>query len=313
MTPKLQHRPFIYVLGPDQDSRLGSIAPGQSVEQVLLRTEDDAPFVLTGRSVRHAYTSALTQANLVGLKTRWAGPTGDYRHQQFVLESLQMAYYGQFGNPKPIVPQITYPSRSVLMLDLINTGANTITNLSFYWHGYKIYPAGAVPAYTYPSRPERMASQTFSYPVPVVALAPGGATPEYRYDQIFTVKPDADFVLRAGQGITISSVEGRTLAEVSIRLKDNHKQPYSSDFVPFDILFGTGSFPAVVPIGPTPSFMSPFSTGPSQPGLFYPEIYIPANYQLLYDLKRADGSGGSNRAEDIVFNFIGSKVFRGRS
>lgn len=302
MTPALQQRHFDYVLGPNQDSRLASVAAGAVVEEVVLEMDSDAPFVLTGRAVRHAYTSTLNQANLAGLKTKWTGPNRDYRQQGYILESLQCAYYGAFGNPKPIVPGIVYPPRSVLLLDLINTGGNAITNLSFYFRGFKLFPAGAVPAYTYP---RRFASQTFSYPVPVSQLG----VSETRVDQIFTVKQDADFVLRAGQGITISSVEGRTLAEVAIKLKDFNKNPYSSDFVPFDILFGTGSFPAVVPVGPTPSFVSPFGTGPSQPGLFYPEIYVPKNHQLLYDLQRADGSGGSNQAEDFTFNFIGGKVF----
>lgn len=298
----LQKRPFIYVLGPNQDARLASVAAGVVIEESLLLMEDDAPFVLTGRAVRHAYTSALTQVNLNGLKTKWTGPQRDYRQQSYILESLQMAYYGQFGNPKPIVPGIEYPPRSVLMLDLINNGANTITNLSFYWWGYKLFPPGSVPAYTYP---RRLASQTFSYPVQVKSLG----VSETRSNQIFTVKPDADFVLRGGQGITISSSGGRTLAEVSIRLKDHTKNPYSNDFVPFDIVFGTGAFPAAVPVGPTPSFIAPFGTGPGSPGLFYPEIYVPKNHQLLYDLQRADGSGGSNQAEDFVFNLIGGKVF----
>lgn len=301
----LQQRHFTYVLGPNQDGRLASVAAGAVLSEVLLLMDDDAPFVLTGKAVRHAYTSALTQAVLKGLKTKWTGPTRDYRQQEYIRESLQCAYYGQFGNPKPIVPAIQYPPRSVLMLDLIYTGANTITNLSFYFSGYKLFPPDAVPAYTYP---KRFASQSFAYPVPVTALG----VSETRLNQIFTCKQDADFVLRGGQGITISSVGGqspRTLAEVSIRLKDHTKNPYSNDFVPFDILFGTGAFPAVVPIGTAPSFVKPFGTGPGQPGLFYPEIYVPKNYQLLYDLQRADGAGGSNQAEDFTFNLIGGKAF----
>jgi hypothetical protein len=297
----LQQRHCDYVLGPNQDARLASVAAGAVLTELQLVMEDDAPFVMTGRSLRQAYTSALTQTNLQGLKTKWTGTTRDYRQQGFILESLQMAYYGQFGNPKPIVPGIRYPPRSVLMLDLINTGA-AITNLSFYFHGFKEVPPDTVPAYTYP---RRISSQSFAYPVPVTALG----VSETRQNQIFTCKTDADFVLRGGQGITISSVNGRTLAEVAIRLKDHTKNPYSNDFVPFDILFGTGAFPAVIPVGPTPSFVTPFGTGPGQPGLWCPEIYVPKNHQLLYDLQRADGAGGSNQAEDFVFNFIGGKVF----
>jgi hypothetical protein len=299
----LQARPFIYVLGPNQDSRLASVAAGANLDEVLLNFEDDAPFVLTGRSVRHKYSADLVQSGLVGLKTRWTGPSRDYRQQSLVLESLQAAYYGQFGNPKPIVPGIQYPPRGVLMLDVSNTGIATITNLTFYWWGFKLYPAGAVPAYSYP---RRMASQTFSYPVPVAQLGVN----ETRLNQIFTCKQDADFVFRAGQGINSFSLDGRTLAEVAVRFKDFNKNPYSSDFVPFDVIFGAGSFPAVVPIGPTPSFVSPFATGPGQPGTMYPEIYVPMNHQLLYDLQRSDGAVGANQAEDFSFNLIGGKVFR---
>src|SRR5260370_12796170 len=134
------------------------------------------------------------------------------------------------------------------MLDLLNTGSHAITNLSFYFSGFKLFPPDTVPAYTYPQE-HSIACQTFSYPVPVVALGAG----ETRLNQFFTVKQDADFVVRGGQGITISSSDSaHTLAELCIRLKDFSKNPYSNDFIPFDILFGTGSFPAVIPVGPTP-------------------------------------------------------------
>jgi len=310
MTPPLQQRHFDYVLGPNQDSRLASVAAGAVIEEILLNTDGDAPFVLTGRAVRCAYnssdiarTGALSQSALQGLKTRWTGPNRDYRQQTFLRESLQMVYYGQFGNPKPIVPGILYPPRSVLRLDLKHTGANAITNLTFYWRGYKLYPEGAVPAYTYP---KRLASQTFSYPVFVSQLG----VSETRLNQIFTCKPDADFVLRAGQGMTpllIGTQSPRVLAEVAIRLRDHQKNPYSNDYIPFDILFGTGAFPQVIPLETVS--VSPFGTGPGQPGLFYPEIYVPKNHQLVYDLQRADGAVGSNQAEDFTFNVIGAKVF----
>jgi hypothetical protein len=285
------------------------VAAGAVVEEVLLQTDSDAPFMLTGRAVRHAYSSALTQADLDGLKVKWTGPTRDFRQQSWCLESLAMAYYGAYGNPKPIVPGILYPARSVLMVNLKNSGSTTITNLSFYFRGFKLFPEGAVPAYTYPHAWPRdgvpIKGQTFSYPVPVLALG----VSETRLNQIWSCKGDADFVLRGGQGIVISSSGGRTLAEVAIILRDQHKNPYSNDYVPFDILFGTGAFPATVPVGPTPSFVTPFGTGPGQPGLFYAEIYVKKNHQLIYDLQRADGAGGSNQAEDFQFNFIGGKVW----
>jgi hypothetical protein len=302
-----QERHFDYVLGPNQDSRLASVAAGAEITEVLLTMDSDAPFVLTSRAVRcqRSVDGNFDQAPLQKLKVRWTGPERDYRMQDYLLESLSMAYFGQQGNPKPIVPSIVYPPNSVLMLDLQNAGASAITNLSFYFRGFKLYPEGAVPS---PSYPGTFRTQTFSYPIFVSQLKYN----ETRLNQIFTVKTDADFVIRAGQGIPPVYVAeeraaARCLSEVSILLKDHQKNPYSNDFMPFDILMGVGAYPACVPLGPTPSLAYPFGTGPGQPGLFYPEIYIPANQQLLYDLRRAEA--GTPAAEDFVFALIGSKVF----
>jgi hypothetical protein len=302
MNPQVQDRFQVYVLGPNQDGRLASVAAGALVEGVDLQLDSDAPFFLRSRAVRHAYSSTLNQANLAGLKTRWTGPAREEKMQDFILESLQMVYYGQGGNPKPIVPEVAYPASSVLRVDLMNTGANAITNLTFYFLGVKKYPFGSVVGYTYP---KKFASQTFSYPIAVSALG----VSETRLTNIFTVKQDADFVIRAGQGPTFFSTGERTFAEVGIILRDFDKKPYMNDYVHFDILFGSGSSPATIPVGPTPSFVSPFGTGPGQPGLIYPEIYVPKKHQFLYDLQRTDGSGGGNQSEDFTFNLIGGKVF----
>jgi hypothetical protein len=301
MKPPLQERFQCYVLGPNQDARLTSVAAGATLEELKLVTDGDAPFIMTGRAVRHTYTAALTQANLAGLKTRWAGPKKDYR-SEFLLESLAMVYYGQGGNPKPIAPGVQYPANSTLLVDCQNTGASPILGLTYYFFGYKLYPWGAVVGYTYP---KTFASQTFAYPVVNLALG----VSEYRPGQIFTVKDDGDFVVRGGQGPTFSSAGGRTFAEVAIVLRDFDKKPYMNDFVHFDVLFGNGSAPATIPVGPTPSVVSPFGTGSGLPGLFYPEIYVPRNHQLRYDLQRTDGVVGANQNEDFTFNLIGSKVF----
>ena len=305
MTSALQQRFFCYVLGPNQDARLSSVAAGATIDELKLNTDSDAPFVMTGRAVSCAYTSSLNQVALAGLQTRWAGPAKDYRGE-LLLESLAMAYYGQGGNPKPIAPPPTYPAASPILVDCRNVGAGSITNLTYYFFGYKLYPWGSVVGYSYPQKPRQSQTQTFAYPVLVSSLG----VSEYRPGQIFSVKDDADFVIRAGQGPTIFSTGGRTFAEVGIILRDFDKKPYMNDFVRLDVLWGNGATPAVMPVGPTPSFVAPFGTGPSQPGLFYPEIYVPANHQLRFDLQRSDGSGGSNQAETFTFNLIGSKVFQ---
>lgn len=313
--PSTQHRHYDYVVGgnlaidkTNQDVRLNTVAAGAEITDIILQMDNDAPFFMTGRAVRCNYASgrsvSLGLGPLIGLKTKWTGPGGrDFRQQDYILESLQMAYYGMFGNPKPIIRGVLFPAGSVLRLDLRHTGSTDISNLRFIFRGYKLYPWGAVIENHYPPT---FAAQTFSYPVFVSQLD----VSELRQNQIFTVKTDADFVLRAGCTFAPFSTDSRTLAEVSIIVKDPDKKPYSNDFIPLDVLWGNSNFPAVVPVGPTsPSFTTPFSTGPGQPGLFYPEIYVKKNHQLLYDLWRQDGAVGSNQAEDFTFNLIGSKVF----
>ncbi len=325
MTPdnELQRRFFVYVLGPNQDPRLASVAAGAVLTEILLEMDSDAPFVLTGRSVcpdfgipegsPNAPTDALV--SLPGLKTTWTGPTRDYRHsggaaatRSYMLESLQMAYYGIGGNPKPIVPGIVYPPGSILALDLFNVSSFPQTNLCFYWWGYKLFPKGSFPAYSYP---KRMATQSFAYPVFQSQMVN-----EIRRNQIFTVKQDADFVLRGGQSFLFDdSAAAHPFQNVSVVLKDFNKQPYMNDFVPLPILFGGGNYLPACPFGVTPvgaavtwHYTPLFGTGPSAPGLIYPEIYIPKNQQLLYDIQRRDQTGVL--ARDVSFNLIGAKVFQ---
>lgn len=299
MRPQFQERHHDYVLGPLQDPRLANVAAGAVIEGVDLTLDTDAPFLLRGRAVRQAYSARLTQAGLQFLKTRWTGPDKDYRQQDFIFESLQMAYFGQGANPKPIFPQIYYPAGSVLRVDLWNTGAAPITNLTFYFRGVKLFPWGSVPAYTYPPK---FAGLTFSYPFTVLALGPA----EIRYNQAWINKTGADFVLRAGQAgpVTVGLAQAVTM-EVFFRLKDHQYKPFSNDFVHIDILFGSGNMPPTIPFGPVPAFIPPIETGPTLPGLFYPEIYVKKDEQLFYDVMRADPAGNVN----VSFNFIGQKVF----
>ena len=304
MTPGLQERHFDYVLGPNQDSRLASVAPGAVITEILLQLDPDAPFILRGRAVRQQYTTSLNQNGLQFLKTRWTGPNTDFRQQDYVLESLQMANFGQMGNPKPIYPNIAYPANGVLRLDLVNSGASTLTNLRFFFRGVKLFPFGAVQHYTYP---KRFSGLPFNYQIPVTSLG----VSERRDYQLFTVSQDADFVLRGGLA-TAPFLTGidvpEQFSEVFIQLMDSDRKPFSNDFIPLDVLFGAGNFPAVIPVGPTPNFIKPFGPGPAKPGLFYPEIYVSANHQLIYNLLRAD-SFNATAAQSFTINLIGQKVF----
>lgn len=301
--PEFQERHHDYVLGPNQDARLASLAAGALIKGIKLTLDSDAPFVLRSRAVRQTYTSTITQEGLQFLKARWAGPTTDYRQQALIPQTVEMVNYGQYGNPKPVFPNVVFPASGVITLDVENTGSAAIEGLTFYWRGVKLYPWGSVPGYTYP---DRMAGLAYWYKQEVFDLG----VSELRENIIFTVQPDADFVMRGGLCTAPFSTGGRTFAEVFIKLKDFSKKPFSNDFVHLNVLFGSGGFPSSIPIGTTPSLIAPFGTGPSQPGLFYPEIYVPKDNQLLFDLQRSDGAVGSNEPEDFNITWVGGKVFK---
>ena len=305
--PPFQERFHVYVLGPNQDSRLASVGAGQTVLGVDLQLDPDAPFQLRGRAMRQKYTTALTQNGLQFLKSRWTGQLGveDYRVNppHFVNAACEMPNFGQGGCPQSVWPQPTYAAAQNIRVDLVNTGASAITNLTFYFFGVKLFPWGAVQGYTYP---DAFASIDYNYQIPVANLG----VSELRQNQVFTVSEN-DFVLRAFQATAPFQIAGeapRTFAEVAMVLKDEQKKPFMSDYVPLDILCGAGGFPSVIPLGPTPSFISPFGTGPANPGLIYPEIYVPNAHTLYYSLQRTDGSGGLNQAESFTINFVGMQV-----
>src|ERR1035437_5451862 len=132
MTPGLIRRHHDYVLGPNQDKRLATVAAGQSIAGLALKMDTDAPFVLRSRAIREKYDD-LDEGDrlqiLNGLKARWSGPDRDYRSQNLIRQSLLAPYYGQSGNPIPVYPQVVYPRGSTLWVDIANTGPRALTNL----------------------------------------------------------------------------------------------------------------------------------------------------------------------------------------
>ncbi len=296
MIPNVQERHHDYVIGPNQDARLASVAPGQVIEKIQFTLDPDAPFQLRSRGLWCQYntTNGVTQNDLQGVYSSWTGPATDYRFQDFVSEAVQMRNFGQFGVPKPVHP-IDYPANGTLLINVANTSSTaTIKNLTFLFRGVKLFPPGVVPAYTYPPK---FASIAYQYQLLIQAL---GVT-ELRQNQIFTVKPDGDFVLRAGQMTTDQN--GSIGPNLFFQLMDFNKKPYSNDYVRGDFLFGTGFVGNIYNSGT----QAP-NTGPGLPGLFYPEIYIPANHQLIYTVYRDDSAVAGATAENVAVALIGAKV-----
>lgn len=297
-----------YVLGPNQDPRLASVAPGAEITGLTLQLDHDAPFVLRGRAMRVQYDTLVsrTQQGLNGISLRFAGPLRDYRQQGYIPQNLIMPYGGQGGAWSGLRHQIVYPQGGVIECAMVNTSPVTLTNLTFYFRGVKLFPPGINPAPTYPAKCRML---PFVYPImPVTTTNPYGvvqnlAVNETRVLQIFRCQNDADFVFRYGQA-------GPSFApfalEVGVILRDENQKPFSNDYVHYETLFG----PCLGNFNCGGLTIPAIGSGNALASIMYPEIYVPKDHILWFDIQRADGGfAGTASIPSFPINLIGSKVY----
>ena len=303
-----------YVLGPNQDKRLATVAAGDQLA-LSLYIDTDAPFALRSRAMRVSYgaTGGRVQLFLNNLLLRWAGPDRNFFSQDLVRQSLLSPYFGQLGNPMPVYPQVVYPRGAEIRVDIRNDGADDITDLTLYFRGVKLFAPGAVKSYTYP---DNVGLLPFIYPQGTPNTTDGSTLVrnvqviQAPLRQTFRCKSDADFVLRAGQaGLPFSTTP---VNEVFIKLLDEDEKPYSNDAVHMDLMFGNSAMPPMFwPYGASGHVpVTPVGTGPNSPGLFYPEIYVPKNHLMYMDVSRDDSAYGGAVPINLPVQFIGMKVFQ---
>lgn len=300
------------LLQAQQFPGLASVAANQLIEKLSLQTDVDAPFLLRSIAARVRYDTSVSshrQTGLNQLQLRFTGPDENYLQQVTTPLTLMTPYGGQLGNPLPLHKQIVYPPSSTIFVDILNNGSTALTNLTLYFRGVKLFRPGVHPAPPYPAKCSLLnytylvgqSSSQFPTLFNIPVTTPAAGSP---YN--FQVTQDGDFVLRTIQaGPTASNLSW----EVFLRLKDSDAYPYSNDFVHFDVLAGNSTGPATYPTGT--SFQTPVGTGPSVPGVFFPEIYIPNQRYLIYEVYRDDSAfaGQGAVAQDFPMTFMGAKVF----
>lgn len=296
MNPQFQQRHQDYVLN------LPTLAPGAVLTGIPLVLDPDAPFVLRSRAVRLPYDSSRRQAGLQFLSMRYTGPNNDYRQQALIPQSAEMVYFGQMGNPKPVWPNVQYPASGTILVDIQNTSPSvTLSGVQVFFRGVKLFPYGSLSVYTYP---KRCALQPFIYPQTVANLPV--TQPANTLQQIFQVKPDADFVLRSVQA-------GNAVAplpfECFIQFLDENLKPYSNAPIHLDLFAGNSATGDTYPVGPIPTYLPPVGAGASNPGVFFPELYIPRQHILYYYISRADAAY-STTTLNLPLSFSGVKVFQ---
>jgi hypothetical protein len=299
MTPNRQfderHQDYVFAC-PD-------LASGQLAAALQLQLDADWPFEL--RSIAAwlppvaTGPTAGTQDGLQFISMRWAGPVQDYRQQGVVpLPLLLGPYFGQLGNPKPVYPSYPMPRQALIQIDVQNNGPNKVSGMLLIFRGVKKGPVGSMP-YSYP---QKMARPPLPFLYPIPNLTSLGVS-ETRTNVPFAPENDSDFAFRFGQAGALG------FYQVFITLKDESWKPYSNAPVPADVFFGRSFFPAVFPCGA--SFIAPVGPGASQPGLAVPELYIPQNHKMWFDITRNDSGYAGAVSQDYPLTFGGCKVYPG--
>lgn len=279
-----RHHDYVLPLPP--------IPPG-GLTDLPLKLDSDAPFLLR-----------LVRSRGIGLSGwRFQTPSQVWQSSQLRTDLIPQAPGALLPNPQPsrgslIYPQLLYPISDTLIIEVGNNTNAAIANASLLFRGSKLFPDGVVASTTYP---QKLSVLPDTYQVNVSVPAVGMVR-----DVQLQINSDGDFALRYGVADAFTlGVDGGpynpfTFTNCFVRLRDDYYKGYSNTWVHINDLFGQGQ-------------PSPFETSAAQdddvlflPGLFTPEIYIPRDHSIYFDVMRNDpGSGPIN----LNVRFQGAQVF----
>lgn len=286
---------------------------------IALQTNLDAPFVLRAIAARATFGSA-SPASVALLQFANADEKY-YQNSPIPISQVSGSILSVNGGPVNLSGQtpngiyepsaIVYPSGSTIFANVVNPTASPVTGFQLFFRGFQLFECDQVPDLTYPAR---MSINAYSF------LAGGPLTsaiplPVQMGGPLTNVKippnnvgggqqnTDADFVARTARCYFASGNGTDYPREVFVRFRDWNDKAFSNLPIHIDLLFGA--------LG---GLTTPAAFPGAQmwaPGLFTPEIYIPANQYLQMDLQRTDGAQtGSFATENFIVGFRGSKVYR---
>lgn len=284
---------------------LGSIVPGAAPVTVPFQLDNDAPFVLRGRSIAVTETDDTSNIGVINqLWTRYTDPAEQFRSSDVIPAAVNMPYGGASA-PGSIYPQIAYPPGAIIQTEIFNDGAalpDDPVEVFMLYHGVKLYQPGNY-GQTYPARCD---PRTYTMTLP----GPGRALTVQRTDRLvdfqLQVPGDFDYVFRAGT-LGWSGIPGQVdttvgFQNLSVSVKDNQQRPYSNAPIPAAHIFAVPQSEAL------PVTRSPFA-GDFTPGLFVPELYVKKTEYLFFDFIRADAAvSAAAHACTLQIVFSGSKV-----
>jgi len=259
--------------------------PAGGLANVELLLDSDAAFA--ARLVKQRYTPGAPSG---GWAYRFRAPSGGYESNAHRFDTFGR---GTLLEGNPLYPQMIYPANGSIVVDIKNVTGVQQTNVKLLFRGSKLYPDGSMPAPTYPA-----VCSILPQVLPVQVLNIPQNTGAGILNNQINAQIDWDFALRYANADPFSPTGGNgTYDQLYVQLKDQTQKPFSNVPIHIDDLFGSQSSTAT---GST-------TTNPFWPGLFLPEIYVPANGILYFDIFRSDVAGGN---VTMQFSFGGAKVYR---
>jgi hypothetical protein len=276
---------------------------------VSITLETDSSFMLRSRAIHIQSTTARLagQSTLNAYLDQYTGPDGEYLSQGLTRFSNENETFGQYGSPLPVRPPMIYPPGGTIQLNIQNDGLTDFAGLEIYFRGSKLFAPGVLPCLTYP---DKFSTNWYIYNgprpnSPTLTMSQKSKLP----DNILQIQGDSDFVLRALSIGSMAPVNDatQTYRQVWITLRDGDGRAYSNLPVHVDVCYGAlGS----LAFGGGSGAAISKDVGPYHPPLFTPEIYIPANRFLFYDLVRDDTfAGGPAGNVNMQLAFQGAKVY----
>ena len=259
-----------------------------------LQLDSDAPFRLTGVAV---FVYAAPNRNQE-IQVRFT--KADRTWVQKFLTSAQAlnpfdqgAAAGAGGETPPFYAYFSplgsnqlYPAGGSILIDFEDiTGNNLNALVNVVFIGTKLYDPSAI---WNPGYPKRYTARPYTYAIQYSVLSP--VSPDPVLDIPLNIRPDADFVWRSGSQTDQPPAALTPIAQqilTTCKFRDWAGKYYMNDFVPASLIFGYNN--------------------QQFPGLLYPEIYIPKNQALYFDI---DGlTGGILGANISTLTFNGMKVY----
>ncbi len=252
----------------------GAIGDGDPPLLIDLPLIPGSPFCLRGIGGYKTSAESGAVSQLTGGFLQWTNANDQW------LQTNRIGIRGDWPSGgldalyEPVYNQVIYPSNSVLSVRLENLSGADWDNAKIIFRGTNLYYKDRIYS---PEYPRCYNSLPYEKSLDITTIASGTTR------DIPLNAQGADFVMRGAVLEQDTSVAG-SIANLAFQITDQYGHPYSSDFIHYNWLFSSGLA--------------------QRPGIFYPEIYLPKDRLLLFNVQQNLAS-----APKVNLSLIGERIF----